>query len=206
MRHPRKALLGVGILVITLAVIGVILNKNWKKKFEAPRQTAKPVTFMVRKESQLEGIVNNLEYYGFVKDKNAFAYALEHSKDNSSGRENAIKIGENTIDVDTDYEVSQTMSAWELADVLLNKGVFNNCSGGCPPGLFYPELLPGGNPAPSLREQYEWVKTFKDCVEAKGQLSSEQYTQRTGNPRSCVSPDGRQFIDGKEGWTEFRGG
>jgi putative hemolysin len=71
--------------------------------------------------------------------------------------------------------------------------------------MFYPELLPGGNPAPSATEIYQWVKTYEDCVKAKGQLSSEQYAQKTGI-RKCVTPDGREFTQGKEGWTKAVGG
>ena len=38
-----------------------------------------------------------------------------------------------------------------------------------------------------------------------GQLSSEQYSQRTGEPRKCATPDGREFVQGQEGWIESRG-
>jgi hypothetical protein len=161
---------------------------------------------MVTKGFTLQGIINNLDDYGFIKNKEAFIYALAHTKDTTPGKNNSIKIGVNTIDLEVNYEVSQSMTAWELADVLLNKGVpNNNCSGGCPPGMFYPELLPGGNPAPSASEIYQWVKTYEDCVKAKGQVSSDQYYQKTGI-RMCVTPDARRFIEGKEGWEVFRGG
>ena len=101
--------------------------------------------------------------------------------------------------------LTRRMDAWELVNVLLNKGKFDDCSHGCP-GMFYPELLPGGDLAPSANDRYKWVETYKDCVKARGQLSSEQYSQRTGEPRKCVTPDGREFTQGNEDWTEFRGG
>jgi hypothetical protein len=192
---------------VIIAVISLTVYKNiWDRRFEALRKTATPVTFMVTKGFTLEGIVNNLYDYGFVKDKDAFKYALVHAKDSTPGKEDSIKIGTNTIDVQANYEVSQVMTAWELASVMLNKGVFNNnCSGGCPPGMFYPELLPGGNLAPSASEVYGWVKSYEDCVGAHGQLSSEQYAQKTGI-RKCVTPDSREFTKGKDGWVEAVGG
>ena len=72
--------------------------------------------------------------------------------------------------------------------------------------MFYPELFPGGDLAPGPKEVYQWVETYEDCVKAKGQLSSEQYTDRTGNPRKCVSLDGREFTEGQDGWTDLRSG
>ena len=63
--------------------------------------------------------------------------------------------------------------------------------------------------APTISQKYEWVKTYEDCVKSighdGGQLSSEQYAQKTGI-RKCVSPDGREFTQGKEGWTKAVGG
>jgi sRNA-binding regulator protein Hfq len=194
------------LLFLTIAAVLLFYFNTWKRGFEAPRKTASPVTFMVTNGFTLQGIINNLFDYGFVKNKEAFVYALEHTKDTTPGKENSVKIGTNTIDLEANYEISQSMTAWELANALLNKGTpNNNCSGGCHPGMFYPELLPGGNPAPSATEIYQWVKTYEDCVKAKGQLSSEQYAQKTGI-RKCVTPDGREFTQGKEGWTKAVGG
>jgi len=193
------------IILILLVGVAVYFTKSYQSKFEAPRQKAQTIQFRVGKEATLMGIVSNLHYYGFIKDENAFKYALEHAKDTTPRQEGAIKIGDNTIDTQTVYEISQTMNAWQLAAVLLNDGKFSDCSHGCP-GMFYPELLPGGDLAPGAEEIYEWVKTYDDCVKARGQLSSEQYTQRTGNPRKCVSPDGREFTQGQEGWTKAVGG
>ena len=140
--------------------------------------------------------------YDFIKDETAFKFALW------------IEGGIQGKDIQTGmvYEISQTMSAWQIANVLLNKdnkGEPYDCDHGCPEDNFDPDLLPGGDLAPTITQKYEWVKTYDDCVKSigrdGGQLSSEQYAQRTGI-RKCVSPDGREFTQGKEGWTPAVGG
>jgi len=205
MKKTKSLLIG-GVLAVLLIAVGVVYQKYKNISFEAPRKESMTIEFTVSKDMALAAITGDLFYYGFIKDETALKYALENTKDTKPGGNEAVKVGDNTIDREARYRLSQSMTAWQIADVLLNSGEYSPCNNGCPESSFSPELLPGGNLAPTIKEKYEWVKTFKDCVEAKGQLSSEQYTQRTGNPRSCVSPDGRQFIDGKEGWTEFRGG
>ena len=141
-----------------------------------------------------------------LKYKDAFEYALQHSKDDTPGNANSLKIGSNSIDRETRYSISQSMTAWQIAGILLNKGISSPCNNGCPESSFNPELLPGGDLAPTLKEKYSWVKTYEDCSKAigrdGGQLSSEQYFQRTGI-RRCVSPDGREFTKGKEGWSDI---
>ena len=184
------------VALVLLASIAVYFTKSRQSKFEAPRQEAQTVQYRIGKEATLMGVINNLHYYGFIKDENAFKYALGHAEDATPGQEGAISISNNTINTQTTYEISQTMSAWELAEVLLNEGKFDDCSHGCP-GMFYPELLPGGDLAPSVNDRFKWVETYEDCVEARGQLSSEQYSQRTGEPRKCVTPDGREFTQGQ---------
>jgi len=184
------------VALVLLASIAVYFTKSRQSKFEAPRQNAQVVQFRIGKEATLMGVVSNLRYYGFIKDEDAFKYALGHAEDATPGQEGAISISNNTINTQTTYEISQTMSAWELAEVLLNEGKFDDCSHGCP-GMFYPELLPGGDLAPSINDRFKWVETYEDCVEARGQLSSEQYSQRTGEPRKCVTPDGREFAQVK---------
>jgi len=193
------------VILFLLAGIAIYFIKSRQSKFEAPRQNAQTVQFRIGKEATLMGIVSNLHYYGFIKDEDALKYALGHAEDATPGQEGAIRVGNNTINTQTTYEISQAMSAWELAEVLLNEGKFDDCSHGCP-GMFYPELLPGGDLAPSVNDRFKWVETYEDCVKARGQLSSEQYSQRTGEPRKCVTPDGREFTQGQEGWTEFVGG
>jgi len=195
----KKKLSIIPLIVIALVLlVGAVVyfTKSRQSKFEAPRENAQVVQFRIGKEATLIGVVSNLRYYGFIKDEDALKYALGHAEDATPGQEGAIKVGSNTINTQTTYEISQAMSAWELADVLLNKGRFDDCSHGCP-GMFYPELLPGGDLAPSVNDRYKWVETYEDCVKARGQLSSEQYTQRTGEPRKCVTPNGREFTQVK---------
>ncbi len=168
-----------------VALFGTALwYENWQGKFEAPRQNAPSIEFTISKDKTLMAVSGDLHYYGFIKDESAFQYALEHTKDTRPGNETSIKIGGNTIDRETRYTISQTMTTWQIADVLLNQGISNPCNNGCPESNFNPELLPGGDLAPTLKEKYSWIKTYEDCTKAighdGGQLSSEQYYQRTG--------------------------
>lgn len=201
----RLPLLLVSVLVI-FGLVSILWYKNWQSKFEAPRQNSQPIEFTISKDKTLVAVIGDLRYYGFIKDESSFEYALEHSKDNTSGNSNSFKIRNNTIDREARYTISQSMTAWQIADVLLNEGVSNPCNNGCPESSFNPELLPGGDLAPTLKEKYSWVKTYEDCTKAighdGGQLSSEQYFQRTGI-RRCVSPDGREFTKGKTGWSDI---
>lgn len=205
----KKAILG-AVIILVLLVFGVIYWKESQSQSELYLPTRPDnqeiYTFRINKDTQLQALVGNLEYYGFVKSKDALLKALKQSKDATQGNEGSIQVGDNTINREAEYKLSQSMDTWEIARVLLNEGTHQDCGHGCPPGSFYPEVLPGGDPAPTLSEQYEWVKTYEDCVEAKGQLSSEQYSEKTGKPRKCVSPDSREFTEGQEGWTEARGG
>lgn len=197
-------------LTLSIAVLVLMaLLINWNKKFEAPRQNTPNIEFTIGKDFTLDAVVGDLHYYGFVKDESALRYALEHTKDTTHGQENAIKIGNNTIASEARYTISQSMTAWQIADILLNQGNFSSCDHGCPESNFSPELLPGGDPAPTIQQKYEWVKTYEDCVKSighdGGQLSSEQYAMRTGI-RKCVSPDSREFTQGKDGWVIPVGG
>ena len=197
------------LFIVILSLSALVWYKNWQSKFDAPRQNTQLIGFTIRKDTTLMAVIGDLHYYGFIKDEGAFKYALEHTKDNTSGKENALTIGSNTIDREARYKISQSMTAWQIADILLNQGELSTCNHGCPDSNFEPELLPGGDLAPTLKEKYSWVKTYEDCTKAighdGGQLSSEQYAQRTGI-RKCVSPDGREFTKGKDGWTDAVGG
>lgn len=196
-------------LVLFIVILGLgalVWYKNWQSKFEAPRQNTQTIGFTIKKDTTLMAVVGDLHYYGFIKDEGAFKYALEHTKDNTPGKENALTIGSNTIDREVRYKISQSMTAWQIVDVLLNQGELSTCDHGCPNSNFDPVLLLGGDLAPTLKEKYSWVKTYEDCTKAigndGGQLSSEQYAQRTGI-RRCVAPDGREFTQGKEGWSDI---
>ena len=207
----KKTYLVIGLLVVViLLLVGCgYLYKYSQSKFEATRKDAPMLQFRVSKQNTLMAVTGNLHYYGVIKDDNALQYALEHTKDNTPGKEGAIKVGNGTIDTEAVYNISQNMNTWEIARILLNEGTPSPsaCDQGCPnPTPIEPELMPGGDIAPSLKDrllsQYSWVKNYDDCVEAHGQLSSEQYTEKTGNPRECVNPDSRVFTQGKEGWSD----
>lgn len=196
-------------IIIVLLIVGLtsfLRYKNWQRKFEAPRQDTQLIGFKIKKSATLMAVVRDLHYYGFIKDENAFKYALEHTKDNTPGKVNTLIIGSNTIDREARYLFSQSMTAWQIADILLSQGELSTCNHGCPDSNFDPELLPGGDLAPTLKEKYSWVQTCEDCTKEighdGGQLSSEQYYKRTGI-RRCVAPDGREFTEGKEGWSDL---
>src|SRR4030043_262439 len=65
--------------------------------------------------------VENLAYYGFVRDEKSLRYALEHTKDvTPSGK--AIVVDKNrTIDTNAEYRISEDMDTWQIADILLNR-------------------------------------------------------------------------------------
>ncbi len=82
------------------------------------------VTLRLTTNTTIDALVSNLEYYGFVKDKNALKYALEHNTDSLPGRTDALKIGNNTVDLYASYRISEHMTAWEIADELLNRPTY----------------------------------------------------------------------------------
>lgn len=84
------------------------------------------VMLRLRENSTLEGLLGNLEYYGFVRDKEALRYALEHTEDTHEGRtpEQNIAVGENTISLYSYYRISEDMTAWEIANELLNNPTY----------------------------------------------------------------------------------
>lgn len=78
------------------------------------------VSFYVTKDTTLDGIIGNLAYYGLVRDEKSLRYALENTKDTTSGKEGSIKVGSNgTINL-AYYELSRNMDTWQVADTLLN--------------------------------------------------------------------------------------
>lgn len=80
------------------------------------------VMLRIREHTTLEALLSNLEYYGFVRDKEALRYALEHSTDNDTaeGKAPPLVIGNNTIATWAYYRISEDMTAWEIAEELLN--------------------------------------------------------------------------------------
>lgn len=79
------------------------------------------VMLRIRDTAMLEGLLSNLEYYGLVRDKEALRYALVNTEDTVPGHANPIEVGDNTIDTWAYYRISEDMSAWEIANILLNK-------------------------------------------------------------------------------------
>lgn len=203
---PKRIVLCLSTTMALIILILFLQYRDYLHKYSAPRQNSPSIEYTIRKDTTLQAVIGDLHYFGFIKDEAAFRYALEHTKDTTQGKENALKIGNNTIDIETTYTISQSMTSWQIADILLNQGKYTPCNNGCPDTYFNPELLPGGNLAPTLKQKYEWVKTYEDCVKSighdGGQLSSEQYAQKTGI-RRCVAPDGREFTQGKEGWSNI---
>ena len=212
MKNKIKIIIPLLFVVLLFVVGGFYWYQSSQNKFAAPRKDAPVVKFRVDKQNTLIAVTGNLAYYGFVKDEEALKYALEHTKDNTPGKPGALKVGNNTIDTEAAYDISQSMSAWEIARILLNEGKpsIRDCDHGCEEyNPFTPALLPGGDIAPTLQEQlrakYAWVKTFEDCVESikqgSGQVTSEEASRRTGHPRICNIGDGRYFLEGEEGWS-----
>ena len=211
MKMKNKACIIAPFLLVVLLLLagGLYWYKSFQDKFAAPRKDAPIVQFKVSKENTLMAVTGNLAYYGLVKDGEALKYALLHTKDATPGNENSLRIGQNTIDAESIYEISPSMSAWQIADILLNKGKY--CGNRCESFVFKPELLPGGDIAPTWEEQmktkYSWVKNYDDCLKAighdGGQVTSEEASKRTGHPRVCNTADGRYFVQGQEGWSDY---
>lgn len=96
------------------------------------------VSFYVTKNTTFDGMIANLAYYGLVKDEKALRYALENTKDTSTGKDGAIKVGRSgTIDLGY-YDLSRNMDAWQIANALLNNPHTS--------GVEYNYLFMPGNP------------------------------------------------------------
>ncbi len=78
------------------------------------------ISLRLTQGTTLSALVSNLEYYGFVRDQKSLEYALENSADNLKDRTQTIKVGNNTVDLYASYRISEDMTAWEIADQLLN--------------------------------------------------------------------------------------
>jgi hypothetical protein len=91
---------------------------------EAQEMAANGVDLRVSKDTTLRGIVGNLYYYGFIDSEAKLNKLLETTKDTTPGQENSIKVGNNTIDVNSHYYLNYEMTDEEIADTLLNKAKF----------------------------------------------------------------------------------
>lgn len=180
------------VIFITIIACSFLLQNV----FASARTSSPIIKYRIPETATTMAITGDLKYYDFVKHESALKIALLIES----------KLEGKDIQRSSVYEISQSMNAWQIAKILLNGGTHIDCSRGCPGSNFDPELLPGGDLAPTIKQKYEWVKTYEDCTKSighdGGQLSSEQYYQRTGI-RRCVAPDGREFTEGKEGWSDI---
>ena len=95
-----------------------------EKDFEIQKQND-AISFRLYGQSTLEAVVSNLHYYGFIRSEKALMYALENTEDITPGHDEALIIGKNgSIDIYASYRISENMTAWEMADTLLNKGTY----------------------------------------------------------------------------------
>ena len=86
------------------------------------QKQSETVDFRPGKGSTLDAIISNLNYYGFIRSEKALRYALEHTEDKTAGNPDALSVGKNgSIDIVASYRISKNMTAWQLADTLLNK-------------------------------------------------------------------------------------
>jgi len=95
-----------------------------EKDFERQRQND-TVDFRLYGESTLEAVISNLQYYGFIRNEKALLYALENTEDKTQGYDEALMVGKKgSIDIYASYRISENMTAWEIAETLLNKGTY----------------------------------------------------------------------------------
>jgi len=91
---------------------------------EAKTMASDGVMIRLSPSSTLQGVVGNLYYYGFIDDEEKFEKLLQISPDSTPGKEDSIKVGNNTIDVNSNYYLNYSMSDEEIANTLLNKAKF----------------------------------------------------------------------------------
>lgn len=91
---------------------------------EAQEMAANGVDLRVSKTTTIQGIAGNLYYYGFIDSEAKLNKLLESTKDTTPGQEDSIKVGSNTIDVNSHYYLNYQMTDEEIADTLLNKAKF----------------------------------------------------------------------------------
>jgi len=108
---------------------GKNIEDYFVEKLGMTYEEAKPladlgVSFYITENTTLDGIVGNLHYYGLVKDEKAFREALEKTKDTTPGKEGAIKVGNNTIDINAYYGLKKGLTAWEVADIMVNQPTY----------------------------------------------------------------------------------
>lgn len=91
---------------------------------EAKTMASDGVMLRLSPSSTLQGAIGNLYYYGFIDDEDRFERLLQTSTDSTPGKENSIKVGNSTIDVNSNYYLNYDMTDEEIVDTLLNKAKF----------------------------------------------------------------------------------
>jgi len=91
---------------------------------EAKTMASDGVILRLSESSTLQGVVGNLYYHRFIDDEARFVKLLQTSTDSAPGKENSIKVGNNTIDVNSNYYLNYNITDEEIADTLLNKAKF----------------------------------------------------------------------------------
>lgn len=100
-----KKLIYLFLFIVILGLASLLWYRNWRGKFEAPRHNTQMIEFTISKDTTLDAVIGDLQYYDFIKDKEAFRYALEHAKDTNPGKDNSLKVGNNTIDREARYAI-----------------------------------------------------------------------------------------------------
>lgn len=100
------------------------IDKLNVKPEEAKKLADEGVSFYITGKTTLDTVISNLHYYGLVKDDKALKEALEKTKDTVPGHEDALKIGSGTVDINAYYGLKKGLTAWQVANVLLNHPVY----------------------------------------------------------------------------------
>ncbi|RJR29194.1 hypothetical protein C4564_02535 [Candidatus Microgenomates bacterium] len=133
-------------ILVTFAIISVLLVTTGifiKNQFEAPWKEANDHAMRVTRNATVDGVIENLYSEGYIRNKTAFKLALRLTTDNNNeNADNSLLIGNNTVQTEAVYIVSKDMSAWKVADSLLNHPTSFDCNHGCPEGIFWENLPP----------------------------------------------------------------
>lgn len=91
---------------------------------EAKKFADNEFSFYITKDTTLDATINNLQDYGLIKDKETLRKALEQAKDNLPGKPDALKVGNNTIDINAYYQLRKGLTTQQVTDILLNVPVY----------------------------------------------------------------------------------
>lgn len=91
---------------------------------EAKEMAVDGVILRVSKDTTLMGIVGSLYAFGFIDNEGSFNELLETASDTTPGKEGVIKVGDSTIDIQSNYNLNYDMTDEQISDTRLNKGKF----------------------------------------------------------------------------------